>query len=303
MNDELTILICSCDAYEDLWLPFFTLFDRYWPDCHCRIILNTETKCFNYSHLNIETFSMFNDGKVEYGKRMRKHLQQITTPYTLLLLDDFFIREPINSNELNRLIHYMNNDSQIACFNFDSINEIGNRPSDFSGYVKRGTVGHYKLNMQAGLWRTDILYSLWKDSDSPWGWEIYGSSRAFNDQYYYYCLEDISTSPVKYGKENILFGVFRGKWIKEDVLPLFSSEGIYVDFQKRGFYTGSENVATLGSSKFQLIKTAYSALSKKFFMIWLYSVVLNKICNFLKLEIRYTDYINLLQTGKNILNF
>ena len=36
---SLAILICSCDAYADVWDPFFTLFFRHWPDCPWPIYL------------------------------------------------------------------------------------------------------------------------------------------------------------------------------------------------------------------------------------------------------------------------
>ncbi len=44
MKSEVTVLINSCDAYSDLWEPFFKLFSIYWPDCPYEIVLNTEYK-------------------------------------------------------------------------------------------------------------------------------------------------------------------------------------------------------------------------------------------------------------------
>ena len=35
-------------------------------------------------------------------------------------------------------------------------------------------------------------------------------------------------------------GVFRGKWVMDDVQPLFEKEGIIVDFSKRGIYIKEE---------------------------------------------------------------
>ena len=50
----MTMLVNSCDAYEDLWQPFFTLLKRYFAPLDMRILLNTESKDFRFEGLNIE---------------------------------------------------------------------------------------------------------------------------------------------------------------------------------------------------------------------------------------------------------
>ena len=40
-RSDCSILVVSCDRYRDLWTPFFTLFQRYWPDCDMPVYLGT----------------------------------------------------------------------------------------------------------------------------------------------------------------------------------------------------------------------------------------------------------------------
>ena len=48
MDNSVTILVSSCDLYEDAWYPFFKLLKIQWPECEqYRIVLNTETKTYN----------------------------------------------------------------------------------------------------------------------------------------------------------------------------------------------------------------------------------------------------------------
>ena len=52
MNDtnwqsRVALLVNSCDAYADLWQPFFTLLTRYFVPLPDEILLNTETKEFH----------------------------------------------------------------------------------------------------------------------------------------------------------------------------------------------------------------------------------------------------------------
>ena len=50
---KYSILINTCDKFEDCWNPFFKLFKLYWPDCSGIIYLNTEYKDYSYPGLNI----------------------------------------------------------------------------------------------------------------------------------------------------------------------------------------------------------------------------------------------------------
>lgn len=46
-NADGTLMICSSDAYSDLWDPFFLLLERYWPQAkNYPVILNTESKVY-----------------------------------------------------------------------------------------------------------------------------------------------------------------------------------------------------------------------------------------------------------------
>ena len=51
-QNRMTMLVNSCDAYEDLWQPFFTLLKRYFAPLDMRILLNTDRKStrLNSSH-------------------------------------------------------------------------------------------------------------------------------------------------------------------------------------------------------------------------------------------------------------
>ena len=54
IKENVTILVNSCDNYDDLWLPFFTLLKKYWVPLNVRVILNTETKKFSLDGMSIE---------------------------------------------------------------------------------------------------------------------------------------------------------------------------------------------------------------------------------------------------------
>lgn len=96
-QNRMTMLVNSCDAYEDLWQPFFTLLKRYFAPLDMRILLNTESKDFHFEGLNIECV---HSSAATYGERMTDALRRVKTEYTLLMLDDFFLREPVRMDRL-----------------------------------------------------------------------------------------------------------------------------------------------------------------------------------------------------------
>lgn len=290
LSEKLTVLVCSCDAYEDLWYPFFKLFNKYWGNYPCRIILNTETKKYEYENLNIECFSFYEDNNVKYGERFLRHIEEIKTPYTLILLDDFFIRENVDEKRLTEIVSWLEADESIATFNFDAVKDNYNTKSEYNGFVKRARIAPYKLNMQAGIWRTDCLKELWRKNDSPWTWEIYGNSRTFDDKYKFYCLESLNNTPINYGYNVNGMGVFRGKWC-DDVPPLFEKEMISVDFSRRGFYSPEEEQKSIqGDNIFAVVLTAFFSFKNKYFFVWFLNALYKLICMKLNKTFKYEDY-------------
>lgn len=243
MDILCTVVVCSCDKYSDLWDPFFTLFHAYWPECPYPVVLNTESKVYARNDMEIRSFAPYKGGEtVPYGKRMRDCLATVKTPYVLLLLDDFFLREKVKQDKLEQSIEWMEVNQDVYCFNFDCIkDEYDVDDGRFEGFKRRSKYGAYRYNMQAGVWRTEALRNTWKEFESPWQWELYGNMRSWKDDSSIYSLEDNTDVPMNYGFNSEGMGVFRGKWVIDDVAPLFAKHGIEVDFSKRGEYKKSDN--------------------------------------------------------------
>lgn len=246
LKEKLTILVCTCDSYEDLWYPFFYLLDFYWPNLDCKIILNTETKSFSYKDLKIASYSF---GPDLYGQRLLNHIKEVETPYLLLLLDDFFLRRPVDTEQLGKMIDFMDSDSEIAAMYCQESKYVAEQKS-FNPFFRMNRYSPYKLNMQAAIWRTSSLMNYWKPKDNPWIWEVFVNYTTFDDKEKFYCLKDLKYSPVFYGYNPDGMGVFRGKWVIEDVKPLFDEHGLIIDYSKRGIYKKETAL-----SRFPVLKT------------------------------------------------
>ena len=241
--EKLTILVNSCDAYEDLWYPFFTLLKKYGHLDKTPIILNTESKSFAMDGLEITC--VHSPKNAQYGKRMRNALDCVETEYVLMLLDDFFLRNPLDQNKIHEMIFWMDADRDIACFNCEKMDcYVAWEKEKYPGFARIPPGNAYACNMQAAIWRTGKLKKYWRANISPWEWEEYCSlltGRFPKDKLY--CRTETGSLWIDYGHYQVgdLWAVVRGKWIIEDVKPLFDKEKIEVDFFQRGIYHPQEN--------------------------------------------------------------
>lgn len=235
-TQDITILVCSCDSYSDLWEPFFKLLKKYWKDCPYKIVLNTESKVFQYEGLDIACYSLFPEKQVPYGERMLAHLNHIETPYVLILMDDFFIRKNVDVERIQQCKHWMMHNSDIAVFSFAYVPDSMNiEDSQYPGFEKRPQYGEYKVNLQCGLWRIDALKKYIKPHVNPWQLELLGTQQTFWSNDIFYVLQEDTPRIIDYGKTRYLdWGIVRGKWMIEDVGPLFKKNNIEVDFSSRG---------------------------------------------------------------------
>lgn len=230
MNGKCTVLVNSCDAYEETWLPFFTLFEKYWAECKYPVFLNTETKYFSSASIEVQ---VSHSQKKGWSGRLLDALKRIKTPYVIMLLDDFFLDKPVHQDIIDSCVNWMNQDKNIATFSFVPTLWEDGESGKYAGFQKRPYRCDYKVNCQAAIWRREALIKLIRKQETPWDFEIYGSSRARRYvNWEFYTAERNSTWAFSY---NWIAGgaVHRGRWT-EGTKELLEKNGIVLDFSVRG---------------------------------------------------------------------
>ena len=95
----MKMVVLSCDKYEPCWKPFFTLLEKYYPH-HPEVYLITETKqCPYCKTINV-------DSNI-WTERFREGLKQIDDNQVLVMLDDFFIRKPVDEKRINNINSFL----------------------------------------------------------------------------------------------------------------------------------------------------------------------------------------------------
>ncbi len=233
-DKKCTILVNSCDKYEEAWMPFFTLFHKHWPNCRYEKVLNTETKQFNNKDFDVRTV---NSTKKSWGDRMFDVLQEVDTSYVICMLEDFFLQKDVDFEEIERCINAMDENPDIAVFYFSKISGYKTPSQKFQKYFEmhpEENNSQYMFNCQAALWRKDALENSVKNNKTPWEYEDEGFLKADEKlkKMEYYCSKESYYDAIRDSDvfsyllvRGLGYGIFESKWLWNNK-KLFKKENI-----------------------------------------------------------------------------
>jgi hypothetical protein len=226
-NELCSVFVSSCDAYADLWVPFFTLFWRYWPDCPFPVYLGTNE--LRYDDHRVTTVN--SEGGLSWAEQARRQISTIETPYVLLVLEDFFLRKPTPTKDLLELLATLGavNGRMLRLTNRPPPDEPADGHSSI-GLIRPGAP--YRVSTQATIWHRDTLLELLKPGESIWEFEEAASRRSdryINDFY------SVWRQALPYGYHVVQ----QGKWFRHEARR-FAQMKIGCDFIARPVMTRKE---------------------------------------------------------------
>jgi hypothetical protein len=146
------------------------------------------------------------------------------------MVDDCFIRKPVDSERVKRVCSYLTPHDNTACFNFEKSFDSNDEISKFEGFKKRPHNSDYEVSIMCGLWDKNKLKTVIAEDTTPWAVEF----RQNNCEFDYYVLDDAYDYIIDWGYRTYNpTNVFRGKWCR-DAVDFFRKEGITIDYSKRG---------------------------------------------------------------------
>lgn len=241
MEEDVAVVVMSCDAYSDIWPPFYDFFFKYWNDCPFTIYNGSNHLSFPHPrvvsiHAGIDT---------DWSSVRKAILKQVKEKYVIMLLEDYFVDGPVDMVTLRKSIDAMKKHNalflRLSCFpvSHKSLWEYDVLPEEpFLGKIKEKQ--EYKINTQTAIWNRELLIDLLQDGESIWNFEIEGSKRA--DIFPNPCLcvvedpkKDYVHGPIPY----LCTAVSKGIWML-DAIELGKKEGIAIDTSKRGVETKFE---------------------------------------------------------------
>lgn len=233
-KNRVTIVVNSCDAYNDVLELFFKAFQEYWPDNTFPIVVNAESSPlleYNETEKRVKP----------WGERLIDILSKVETQYVIMLFDDFILEDTVDSKKINAVLNVLHNDNQSAVFylNAGCFTDHKNDPDNDYQLLKDKV--DYRLNSAPSIWKREELISFTKPIDNPWSWEVFGSYRTFNKNKNFYSASSQTKNIFNYNDKKG-GAIYRGKWVREVVEPKINKYGLNIDLQIRGFVDFDEKV-------------------------------------------------------------
>lgn len=209
----MKILVCSCDKNEDTFIPFHHCIEKYWRE-HPEIIYATETITNPY-------YRTICKNEPIWTGRIRKTLNEIEDNQILLMVDDIFIRDYVDTKRIEYLQSQLK--GNIAMFNFEKSFDSNDIETNVDGFKKRNKGSNYELSIMCGLWDKEKLLNVIKDDSSIW--EVEYKQNTYGYDYYINSGEYI----IDWGYRTWQYvGICKGKWTKE-TLEFFKKENIEIE--------------------------------------------------------------------------
>ncbi|MCA0932652.1 hypothetical protein LCM02_09330 [Lutimonas saemankumensis] len=241
LNDDFSILVNTCDSYEDCWDPFFTLFKYFWPEYHGKIYLNTEKKDYSFNDLDIIPVKCSSGSKGEnqepWGKRLRAALEMIDDDTILYLHEDYFFKDFVKNDLVSRYARLIDSNESIHCIHLTDQSLIAESdPSEYEGLFLALLNQRYRTCLQASFWKKEVLLQYLRDEESGWEFEEFGSRRGLILKHNFYVVDNHWVKLNEFEIIPYIFtGITQGKWHK-DVPDLFEQHSIRLNYNLRGIY-------------------------------------------------------------------
>jgi len=167
------VLVASCDAYSDLWPPFFRCFRRYGEDCPFSLYISS-----NSTYCSVAGVHTLRAGfNADWSSELRVALGRVQHRYVLLMLEDFFLRRPVRWGAILKALEFLDAHEghmlRLVPRPKPTLPIVGS--TDF-GLIELGAP--YRVSLQAAIWRRVTLQRLLRPGESVWEFELQGTVRS-----------------------------------------------------------------------------------------------------------------------------
>ena len=168
-NNEVALLVHSCDRYEFLYQGFQFFFNKHWDfTMPCNYYFATEEKQFK-----TDLFENIQSGKGEWSDRLRYLLtEKISENYVLYFQEDMWLDAKVNADFFKKLFELArkNDWKQVK---LHSSNVYVTKPTelfidDFNVAVLDNQASGYLMSHQITLWNKQFLISQLAKNEHPW---------------------------------------------------------------------------------------------------------------------------------------
>lgn len=262
--NDLSIIVFSCDKYQELWKPFFEMLFKNWPslkkqNTHVPIFLVANKQKYPDSRItmvNIENEKSWSDNALTA-------LASVKTKYVMIILEDYFFTR-IDEKRLCEIFNFMKSQKAAYCqiaYNGTDV-AIRKKAEVFPGVAEKDKHELWRTSLFACIWCTKDMAHILKSGENIWEFEVAGSTR--NQGLYGKFLTVFENQPVDYlnmvqqryvNAENLKIVNQMGVNFKPTKLELDADHSIKLFFYYKLFGTIKEYARTIIIGSRELLKT------------------------------------------------
>ena len=174
LQNEVTMLISSCDKFSDLWDVHIHLLNKNWPEHPEEVLLVTD--CTSKKHYpGIEIVATGDD--LAMPARLKSALERVRTEYVFLTLDDYFLSKKIMNDRLENVFRFVQ-ENDVDYFRLYRIPNDKTWVKGRKGWSWIDLETNYAVNLYPGIWKTSLLKKVMDGNLSPWEFEVTLTQRA-----------------------------------------------------------------------------------------------------------------------------
>jgi hypothetical protein len=198
------ILVVSCDAYRDLWAPFFHCFFKYWPDCPFPVYLGSNHQ--SYPDTRVQALPIGSDKG--YSTNLERMLQRLNREWVIMWIEDFLLSGRVDTFRLVETVRlaqaqdagYLKLLSEYpVAYMVEDGPPIGELPVGI----------RYRVSIPVALWRKRVFLELLRPGETAWELERKGSLRSDQMDAKFFGMSAATTARPLI---QVINAVVRGKW-------------------------------------------------------------------------------------------
>ena len=200
--EQISIVVLSCDAYSDLWKPFFSCFFKYWPDCPFPISLASNQS--EYPDSRVKPILIGPD--LDYSSNLLVVLNQIETPWVILWLEDIMVTTTVDTARVMKIIERAQKNGVgyqklLAQFPWFYPPQKGLEIGPIPKGVK------YRSGFGLALWKKETILKLLQPGESAWQIDRSNRSNSLSEPFFGFTPDVRLNPPIQ-----IINTVIKGKW-------------------------------------------------------------------------------------------
>lgn len=170
-NKDCSIIISSCDKFNDLWDANVTLLQKNWADRGVNTYIVTDEPT-DKSFKGVEVLSA--GAGTEITERIRFALETVKTKYVIFLLDDYFLTEPVNDKKIEDCIGVMEKEGlhYLRLYTFLNAKYFKEKIGGYGDVFRVTTDARYNINLYPCVFERDFLSATLNSKMNAWQYEV-----------------------------------------------------------------------------------------------------------------------------------